>query len=323
MLKAKYKYNRENAEFERQHLTKGQYAMRVALWILPSMVLGLALVFVLSSKQRSTTPNPKESELAIYQKELKRLNANLNLMDRVLDDLQQRDEDVYRIALSVEEFPTNLRKMGTGGSDRFAYLDSYSNAKLLKKTALKVVELEQRLKAQSLSFRQLLKTAKGKEAYFAHLPSIQPVSNSDLKRIASGYGYRMDPVYNIEKLHEGIDFSAKVGTPVYATADGTVEYVRTAKEGYGKSIMINHGMGFKTRYGHLSKFVVKRGEKVKRGQLIALVGNTGKSTGPHLHYEVHVKGNPVNPVNYFHSDLNAKQYNALVERCKLSHKSLD
>jgi murein DD-endopeptidase MepM/ murein hydrolase activator NlpD len=213
--------------------------------------------------------------------------------------------------------------MGTGGSDRFSYFDAYGNAKLLKTTSIKIAELERRLKAQSLSLRQLLKTAKGKEAYFAHLPSIQPVNNKDLKRIASGFGYRIDPVYNVEKLHEGIDFSAKIGTPVYATADGTVEYVRTAKEGYGKSIMINHGMGYKTRYGHLSKFVVKRGEKVKRGQLIGLVGNTGKSTGPHLHYEVHVKGNPVNPISFFHSDITIKQYNALIERSKLSNKSLD
>ena len=213
--------------------------------------------------------------------------------------------------------------MGAGGSDKYNYLRKLPNSKLLVNTASSIDALERRLHAQTLSFRELIQLAKDKEKMLACIPAIQPVRNTDLKRLASGYGYRIDPIYKTRRMHSGMDFTADIGTEVYATGDGVIELVERKRWGYGKQIIIDHGFGYKTRYAHLSAFKVRVGQKVKRGDLIGLVGSSGKSTGPHLHYEVLKNNKAVNPIGYYHSDLTPEQYEQLLEMSEKSYKALD
>jgi murein DD-endopeptidase MepM/ murein hydrolase activator NlpD len=289
----------------------------------PSIVFGLVLAFFFT--RRIDSPKEREllTELQNDKKEVERLMDDLKLYNSVLDDIQSRDEDLYRAALYAEEFPEELRQMGTGGSDKYDYLTGMTNADLLKQASMEMDKLEGRLNAQSISFRELLKLAKDKEKMLACIPAIQPVRNSELKRRVSGFGYRIDPIYKTRQMHTGMDFTADRGTEVYATGDGVVELVENKRWGYGKSIIINHGFGYKTLYAHLSAFEVKQGQKIKRGELIGLIGSTGKSTGPHLHYEVIKNGTKVNPIGYYHSDLTPDQYEQLLEMSENSHKAMD
>lgn len=323
MSKKKYKYNPQSLSYEEVSVSFGMRILKLFLWMAPSIVMGLLLAFLFSRKLDSPKEKILKSEIEIYKEELGRLNSDINLVNRVLDDIEKRDEDLYRVALYADKFPEELRIMGTGGSDKYAYLDGYSNSELLKRTSERMDNLESRLHGQSLSFKELLDLAKNKEKMLSSIPAIQPVSNKELKRMASGYGFRIDPIYKTRRMHTGMDFTANVGTEVYSTGDGVVESLEVSGWGYGKCIVINHGYGYKTRYAHLSAFKVKQGQKIKRGELIGLVGNTGKSTGPHLHYEVEKAGSKVNPVHYYHSDLSPEQYAKLIEMSQNSFKALD
>lgn len=323
MPKKKYKYNPQTLSYEEVSIGIGARILRVLLWMAPSVVMGLILAFFFSKRIDSPTEKRLKSEIEVYQEELTRLNSDIDLANKVLDDIEKRDEDLYRISLYADEFPKELRAMGMGGSDKYAYLEGYSNSQLIIKTSEKMDLLEQRLQGQSLSFKELLDLARNKEKMLTSIPSIQPVNNKDLKHMASGYGYRIDPIYKTRRMHTGMDFTAKVGTDVYATGDGVVEALENSGWGYGRCIVINHGYGYKTRYAHLSAFKVQAGQKIKRGELIGLIGNSGKSTGPHLHYEVEKGGKKVNPVHYYHSDLTPAQYAKLIEMSQNSFKALD
>jgi murein DD-endopeptidase MepM/ murein hydrolase activator NlpD len=251
------------------------------------------------------------------------MNTRFSLIEQVLDEMYKRDEELYRSALGAKEFPQELRMMGVGGSDAYRRFDGLSNAEMMKEAAQKLDRIEGKLHAQSISFKELVRLVQEREQRLASLPAIQPVRNSDLKRVASGFGWRIDPVYKTKKMHWGLDFTADVGTEIYATGDGIVEEVKTSAWGYGREVVINHGFGYKTRYAHLSKFMVKEGQHVKRGEVIGLVGNSGKSTGPHLHYEVEKDGQKVNPINYFHSDLTPEQFEQIIEISKNAFRSMD
>ena len=323
MAKQQYKYNPESLSYEEVKIKPWRRVLRVLLWMAPSIVFGLVLAFFFT--RRIDSPKEREllTELQNDKKEVERLMDDLKLYNSVLDDIQSRDEDLYRAALYAEEFPEELRQMGTGGSDKYDYLTGMTNADLLKQASMEMDKLEGRLNAQSISCRELLKLAKDKEKMLACIPAIQPVRNSELKRRVSGFGYRIDPIYKTRQMHTGMDFTADRGTEVYATGDGVVELVENKRWGYGKSIIINHGFGYKTLYAHLSAFEVKQGQKIKRGELIGLIGSTGKSTGPHLHYEVIKNGTKVNPIGYYHSDLTPDQYEQLLEMSENSHKAMD
>ncbi len=297
--------------------------LRLLLFIAPSILLALVLAIFFTSRIDSPREKQLASELQKTENELKRMQNDIQLANDVLDVIQTRDEELYRAALYADKFPEELRQMGTGGSNRYAYLNGLSNTELLKNTVQQVDQLEKRLQAQSLSFRELLELAKEKEKILASIPAIQPIRNSDLTRRIGGYGWRIDPIYKTRRRHAGMDFTADRGTEVYATGDGVVEAIEKKRWGYGKSIIINHGYGYKTRYAHLSAFEVRVGQKVKRGELIGLVGSTGKSTGPHLHYEVVVNGIKVNPIGYYHSDLSPEQYEQLLEMSENSFQALD
>jgi|TARA_R110000737_G_scaffold282322_2_gene288973 murein DD-endopeptidase MepM/ murein hydrolase activator NlpD len=323
MSKKKYRYNPKTLAYEEVTNSIPKQILKVLLLVAPSILIGLMLSF-LFTKQLSS---PKEKRLArevkVYSKEMKRMNADMALVNRVLKDIEKRDEDLYRVALYADEFPKELRMMGTGGSDKYTELSGLTNSKLLIETAKNLDAAEKRLNAQRLSFKELLVLAKDKEKVLASIPAIQPVRNDDLKRMASGYGWRIDPIYKTSRMHTGMDFTAKVGTEVFATGDGVIEALERNGWGYGQSIVINHGYGYKTRYAHLSAFKVKAGQKVKRGDLIGLIGSTGKSTGPHLHYEVEKNGEKVNPIHYYHSDLTPAQYERLLEMSKNTYKAFD
>jgi murein DD-endopeptidase MepM/ murein hydrolase activator NlpD len=323
MAKTKYKYDPVKLSYEAVSISVWKRIFKAILYLSPSILVGLMFSFLFTRQLDSPRTKRMKMEIANYERELERLNGNIELVDKVLDDLQKRDEDLYRVALYADEFPKELRMDVTGENSRYNYLAGFANSELLQNTSLKIDHIEKKLYAQVLSFRELIEIAKNKEKMLASIPSIQPVRNTDLKRMASGYGYRIDPHYKTRRMHTGMDFTAKTGTDVYATGDGYVESIESSGWGYGKCIVINHGFGFKTRYAHLSAFKVKKGQKISRGDLIGLVGSTGKSTGPHLHYEVEKSGKKVNPIHYYHSDLTPQQYEMLLEMSNNSFKSFD
>ena len=265
------------------------------------------------------------------QQENSRLLAQYRIMSQrlddameVLEDIQQRDDNLYRVLLNSEPVSTFARQSGYGGTARYDELMDMSNSALVVETAQKIDMLDKQLYLQIKSFEELVKLDEEKEDYLRHLPAIQPIANRDLKRTASGYGWRIDPVYKVRKKHNGMDFSCDNRTPVYATADGIVVSAKW-QAGYGYTVKIDHGYGIETLYAHLynNKFMVKPGQKVVRGEQIALSGNSGKSTGPHLHYEVIIKGQHVNPINYYFMDLDAEGYDQMLQMAENHGKVYD
>jgi len=304
-------------------VTLGRKLLRVALWLAPNIIVALVFAFFFTRQIDSPQERVLQSKLEQVEAEMTRMQKDMEQANEALDAIEARDENMYRSAMHAKEFPKELRMMGAGGSDRYAYLNNLPNSELLKETAMQLDKLERRLHAQSLSFNELAQLAKRKEEMLTHIPAIQPVRNSELKSSVSGFGYRVDPIYHTSMMHTGVDFTADPGTEIYATGDGVIEDIENNAWGYGKSIIIDHGFGYKTRYAHLSAFKVKIGQKVKRGELIGLIGSTGKSTGPHLHYEVVKNGEKVNPIGYFHSDLTPAQYEQLLKMTENSQKAMD
>lgn len=323
MTKTKYKYNPKTLTYDEVSVSWRMRLFRVGLYLAPSILVGLFFSFFFTRQLVSPKEKELKAEIAFDQTELERLNADIELINKVLGDIQKRDEDLYRVSLYADEFPKELRYAGQGRNFNYNYLDGYTNSKLLRYTSENIDILERKINAQSISFKDLLRIAKNKEKMLSSIPAIQPVRNKELKQMASGYGYRIDPIYKTRKMHTGMDFTANVGADVYVTADGVVEIVEVEGWGYGKSIVVNHGYGYKTRYAHLNGFNVRKGQKVKRGELIGFVGNTGKSTGPHLHYEVEKGGKKVNPIQYYHSDLTPAEYEQLIQMSQNSFKAFD
>ncbi|HZH86687.1 MAG TPA: M23 family metallopeptidase [Brumimicrobium sp.] len=323
MSKTKFRFNPKTLSYEKVRRSIGERILRGFIFIAPTIALSLVFAFFIAYRIDSPKEKALKKELSELKLEFQTVQKRIKLVNQVTEVIKQRDEDLYRTALGASAFPEELRLMGVGGSDAYKPYKSMSNSELLIETFSKLDEVERKLHAQSLSFKELAKLAKEREKRLASLPAIQPVNNKELKRMVSGYGWRIDPVYGTRKMHWGLDFSAEVGTDVYATGAGVIEETNVNSWGYGREIVINHGFGYKTRYAHLSSFLVKRGDKVKRGDLIGLVGNTGKSTGAHLHYEVEKDGHKVSPIDYFHSDLTPEQYEEIVEISKNALKSMD
>jgi murein DD-endopeptidase MepM/ murein hydrolase activator NlpD len=271
--------------------------------------------------------SPKEK---ILNREIKQLSTQynvvqnkLNQVELVLDDIQHRDDNIYRIIFEADPIPKSIRKAGYGGVNRYKDLTGYNNSELIISTANKIDQITKQLYIQSKSFDEITELAKNKKDMLAAIPAIQPVSNKDLSRMASGYGYRIHPIYKTKKLHAGMDFSAKTGTPIYATGDGKIIKVKRSRRGHGNHVIIDHGFGYKTLYAHMSKYTVKKGQKVNRGDIIGYVGNTGMSTAPHLHYEVHKNGKKINPVNFYYNDLTPEQYEKMLEISSQNNQSFD
>lgn len=280
--------------------------------LLPGLLLGvtsfgLFFMFAGTPYERQAA---KEKELLIKQYGIlsKRLDETL----RVLDDIQQRDDNLYRVMMNAEPIAQQTRRASMINKNRYEELLSLDDAPLVVSTTQKMDLLARQLYIQSNSFDEIVDLVKTQEDRLSRVPAIQPVLNKDLKRTASGYGWRMDPVYQTAKFHEGMDFSADIGTPVFATGNGVI--LKSGwQRGYGETIEIDHGYGYKTVYAHLNKRIARTGVKVKRGDIIGHVGNTGKSTGPHLHYEVHLNGRHRNPMHYYFLDLNPDEYDQMIQ----------
>lgn len=312
MRKVYYIYNPKTRTYDRIYPTVRQRALSILRRLFVGMGLGAGSFIILLLIFGS----PSEKELRI---ENARLLAQYNVLSHRLDeamgvmqDIQQRDDNLYRVVLQADPVSDAVRKAGYGGTNRYEQLRDMANADLVINTTQKLDMLNRQLYIQSKSFDEVVDLCKSHDEMLKCIPAIQPVSNKDLKKTASGYGVRIDPIYKTTKFHAGMDFSASPGTPVYATGDGVV--VKAGWEtGYGNTIEVNHGFGYLTRYAHLSAYKVRPGQKVVRGEVIGAVGSTGKSTGPHLHYEVHVKGKVQNPVNYYFMDLSAEDYDKMIQ----------
>ena len=324
MAKIKYYYDTETCKYERVKV-KSQDVILNFLG-LTSFVFIMAVCLVMVYNKYFTSPKEvmlqnEVAELEYYYEDLQNEVERLN---QILGALEKRDDDVYRIVLGAEPIESTIRDAGIGGADRYSEIreKNFQRSHLVVNLKERIDKLKRKMYIQSKSYDELLQNAVRKEEMFAAIPAIQPISNKELIRLASGFGWRIHPIYKVKKLHKGIDFSAPIGTPVYATADGVVKHVIVKFSGYGKFIEIDHGFGYRTRYAHLHDFNVKEGQKVKRGELIAYVGNTGTSTAPHLHYEVTKNGHKINPIHYFFNDLNPEEYEKIIELASVENQSL-
>jgi murein DD-endopeptidase MepM/ murein hydrolase activator NlpD len=286
------------------------------------MAVGLLMLY------SSYFESPKELILKNEVKELEfyyeNLEKEIERMDQVLADMEHRDDNIYRAVLGAEPIEKSIREGGVGGSDRYEDIKNKDiiHEEFILKLHEGVDKLRRKVYIESKSQDDVVQLAEKKEKLFAAIPAIQPISNKELIALASGFGLRIHPVYKVKKMHTGIDFAAPIGTPIYATADGVVDQMDVSFSGYGKKVEIDHGFGYRTRYAHMHGFTVRNGQHIKRGELIGYVGNTGLSTAPHLHYEVFINGRQVNPVYYFFNDLNAADYEKVIELASIENQSL-
>ncbi|WP_226389065.1 M23 family metallopeptidase [Penaeicola halotolerans] len=324
MPRIKYYYDSKTCKYERITRTKWEITMRLLGFLSLSLVFAIGMLILFNTYFDS----PKELML---KKENAELKYYYELMDKELSNmaemtalLQERDDNLYRVLFGTEPIPSTIRNAGFGGSDRYQKLreEGLKQEKLILNTIQKVDILKKKLYIQSVSYDDLAEMATNKDVYWASIPAIQPINNQELKRLASGYGIRLHPIYKVRRMHTGVDFSAPKGTPIYATGDGVVTKVVTLLNGYGKYVEIDHGFGLMTRYAHMNEFNVKKGQKVKRGECIGYVGNTGSSTAPHVHYEVWKDGKHVNPVNYFFRDLQPDEFEKILELASKENQSL-
>ena len=310
--KTYYFYNPGTLNYERVYPSSKDRFLTVLRHLSTGIAFGvgtfLAMMYLVDSPMESRLR--KENHLLQTQYEV--LSLRLDEALEVLDDIQRRDENLYRTIFQAESIPESVRKAGFGGTNRYERLMSLPNAELVVSTTEKMDMLRKQLYIQSNSLEELIALGKNQEERGKCIPAIQPIANKDLRRTASGYGMRIDPIYRTPRFHSGMDFSAKVGTEIYATGNGVVTFAAW-KQGYGKCLIIDHGYGYQTLYGHMNKFRKRVGQKVTRGEVIGEVGNTGKSTGPNLHYEVIVRGRHDNPSRYYYMDLTPEEYDRMIQ----------
>ncbi|MBK7479073.1 MAG: M23 family metallopeptidase [Bacteroidales bacterium] len=244
-------------------------------------------------------------------------------LEKVIEHLQETDDNLYRTIFGAEPIQSTQRQGGIGGVNRYDELEGYNNSKLVIETARRLDGIRKKVYVQSKSFDELILLSREKEDMLRSIPAIIPISTKDLTRIASGFGLRIHPIYKISKFHAGMDFTAPLGSEIYASGDGTVESVNSGKRGMGNYIVINHGFGYTSVYAHLDSFAVRTGQKVHRGDVIGYVGDTGLSIAPHLHYEILLNGQHVDPVNYFFNDLSAAEYEEMIEIASKTGQSFD
>lgn len=326
MPKRKYKFNQDTLNYEKVSLKSKDRIFGYSKYFLNS--LALALVIVVIFLRFYETPRMKalkrENQRVLTQYEL--MSKELDNIDKVLQEIQQRDDNIYRVIFETDPIPTTIRKAGFGGVNKYSKLESLENSELVINTARKLDIISKEAYIQSKSYDEVMYLAMNKEKMLASLPAVMPISNKDLTRTASGFSYRIHPIYKIRKFHYGMDFTSPIGTEVYATGDGTVVEVSgniRSRVGFGMVIKVDHGYGYETLYAHLSKFNVQQGDKIKRGDVIGYVGSTGGSTAPHLHYEVHKNNVAVNPQFYYYKDLSPAEYEKMIAISTNAGQSFD
>lgn len=326
MAKKKYKFNPDTLSYESVGLSLKEKLTKMLAYFSSSLSLALVLILVFVNIYETPKSKALKRENQQLLTQYKLLSKDLDKVESVLEELQQRDDNIYRVIFEAEPIPSTVRKAGFGGVNKYSQLENLNNAELVIATSKKLDIISKEAYIQSKSYDEVLEMALNKEKMLAALPAIMPVKNEDLKRTSSGWGYRMHPIYKVRKMHWGQDFTAPVGTPVFATGDGKISEQKGSKRsrvGLGMYLVVDHGYGYETSYGHLSAFNVKRGQKVKRGDVIGYVGNSGGSTAPHLHYEVHKNGKKVNPAYYVFKDLTPQEYDKMIAISSNIGQSLD
>jgi murein DD-endopeptidase MepM/ murein hydrolase activator NlpD len=324
MARIKYYYDTETCKYERVRTKKSDVVLNSLGIMTLTLIMAAGLVYLYSSYFES----PKELILRNEVKELEfyydKLNSDVEKLENILSNIENRDDNIYRVVLGAEPIEKSVRNAGVGGADRYADIRErdIQHDDLVIGLHEKVDKLRRKLYIESKSQDEVVTMADNKIKMLAAIPAIQPIANKQLIALASGFGYRVHPVYKVKKMHSGIDFAAEIGTPIYATADGKVAVVDVKFSGYGKMVEVDHGFGYRTRYAHMHEFAVRPGQNLKRGDLIGYVGNTGMSTAPHLHYEVLINGDQVNPVHYFFNDLSAAEYEKVLELASTENQSL-
>jgi murein DD-endopeptidase MepM/ murein hydrolase activator NlpD len=323
MKKIKYYYNTNTLRYEKLETPLRVKLLRIfgfvaAAFVTAALISYVAFQFIGSPKER------------ILQNQNRALKENYNELEEELEALQQqmrelekRDNDVYRAIFEANPVPDSARAKAIENQQEIAAVERIKDNQLVSSIVATLNNISNRMQAQKKSYDEVDELVKNKEKLLSHTPAIQPVSNKDLNRIASGFGSRIDPVYKTVKFHYGLDFSAPQGTPIYATADGTVTTAGNTGNGYGNYVIINHGYGYETLYGHMVRVKARNGQAVKRGEVIGWVGSTGKSTGPHLHYEVHKNGQKLDPIYFFYNDLSPEQFDLILKKAAASNQSLD
>jgi murein DD-endopeptidase MepM/ murein hydrolase activator NlpD len=325
MKRVKFYYDAEKLAFKQivtKNSTKIAYAL---LFLVSSTLFGFLSFFILNMTSFFETPKSKlqARELEIMKLNYNLLNRKIAVMEEGLSAIEERDNTIYRVYFNSAPISNEVRRAGLVGKNNYKDLEDFNNSDLILSSSKKVDEIMKALAIQSVSLDEITKLAKQKALLLKSITAIQPIKNEELKHMASGLGYRSDPFTKIRKFHNGMDFSAKSGTPIYATGDGIVKKADGTVSGFGNHIEINHGYGYMTLYAHLSKYKVRAGQKVKRGDIIGYVGSTGRSEAPHLHYEVHKNGKVVNPLNFYYGSISAKEYVLITKLANQENQSLD
>jgi len=323
MSKVKYYYDSETLSYRKIERKKRTTAKYVSVFLLAAALFGFMFVVIAGQYFES----PKEKALA---RELQNMQLQYDLLDKkmneafaALENVEERDNAIYRLYFEANPIPEEQRRQGFGGVNRYEKFEGYDNSKLIVEANRKMDILQKSIVVQSKSLDEIAVLAEDKEKFLATIPAIQPVKNEDLTRMASGYGYRIDPFTKVRKFHYGMDFTAPRGTPIYASGDGIVKRADAGSSGYGKHIRIDHGYGYVSLYAHLYKYNVKKNQKVKRGDVIGFVGSTGRSEAPHLHYEVFKDGERINPINFYYGNLSPEEFSELLAKASLENQSLD
>lgn len=325
MAKVKYYYDSENLAYTKIKTRKRIKFGYALLFLLAPALFGFLVFVLLLNTPYFETPKDRLQAREIENLKLQYaiLNKKLDEIDDVTEALENRDNNIYRVYFNKTEIPDSIRKAGFRDSKRYKDLEGYNNSQLVLNTTKRIDRLSKELAIQSKSLDEILKLASTKGNLLLAIPAIQPVRNENLKRMASGFGYRTDPFTKVRKMHNGMDFTANTGTPVYATGDGVVERADNSASGFGNHVVIRHGFGYESLYAHLSKYNCRAGQHVKRGDVIGYVGSTGRSEGPHCHYEVHKDGKVVNPLNFYYGNISAVEYVAISQMANLENQSLD
>ncbi len=322
--KTKYYYDKKSLSYKKINPHNTLF-FSILKHILTSIVIASIMTFLVFSFVDSPKEKNLKREINNLKLQYTSILEKMTNTELVLDDIQKRDDNIYRMIFGVEPIDQSIRKAGFGGVNRYEQYQGYNYSELIIEAKKNVDKLSKQLFIQSKSFDEVVELAKNKAKMLSSIPAIQPIANDDLTRMASGFGRRIDPIYKTNKFHYGMDFAAPIGTPIYATGDGVIEKIKRSrsKKDYGNYILINHGYDYQSFYAHLDKVLVGKGKKVKRGDLIGYVGNTGKSTAPHLHYEVRYKKQKINPVNFYHSDLTPEEYKTMLIMSSQENQSFD
>ncbi|MFY0630314.1 MAG: M23 family metallopeptidase [Flavobacteriaceae bacterium] len=322
MAKVKYYYDSDTLSYRKIEASRGSLSKWIVL-ITMSIALVMFLGFIVLS-QFLKTPNElaKERELEYAKFNLELTNKRVDEMSQVLTQMQDRDNNIYRAYFEANPIPEEQRKAGFGGVNRYQYLEGYDNTEIVTEVTKKIDVLSTQMKVQSKSLDEIVALAKEKETMLASIPAIMPIKKEDLSYVASGYKWRMHPILKIRKFHKGMDFKAPTGTPIYASGNGRVSLAQRSAT-FGKVVYIDHGYGYRTVYAHMSKIATRKGRKVKRGDIIGYVGNTGRSVGSHLHYEVHKNGRALNPINFYYGDLTPEEFLAMQIAAEKDGQSYD